>query len=149
MKDNKHRYLVKELATHCDVTAEAVRYYTRFGLLKPMRDPGNKYNLYNDKDAQKLNFITRAKYLGFSLSDIAKIFRDCEKGKSPCARVRKIIEQRIPENRKRLKQLMSLQQRMESALLQWDKLPDGVPDGDTICVLIEGFENGHTECDEN
>jgi DNA-binding transcriptional MerR regulator len=91
---------------------------------------------------QKLRFITRSKYLGYRLNDIAKIFKDCEKGKSPCPRVRKIIEQRIPENRKRLEQLMQLQQRMESAVLQWDKLPDGIPDGDTICALIESFEDG-------
>jgi MerR family transcriptional regulator, Zn(II)-responsive regulator of zntA len=142
MEENKFPFLVKDLAKYCDVTTDAIRYYTRLSLLKPVRDPANKYNLYNNEDVQKLRFITRAKYLGYKLSDIAKIFKDCEKGKSPCPRVRKIIEQRIPENRKRLQQQMLLQQRMESALLQWDKLPDGIPDGDTICALIESFEDG-------
>jgi len=141
MKQNKYPLLVKELAKYCDVTTDAIRYYTRLGLLEPVRDPANKYNLYNKEDVQKLKFITRAKYLGYSLGDIAKIFKDCEKGKSPCPRVRKIIEQRIPENRNRLEQLMQLQQRMESALLQWDKLPDGIPDGNKICALIESFED--------
>jgi DNA-binding transcriptional MerR regulator len=142
MKEDKYTFLVKELAKYCEVTTDAIRYYTRLGLLKPVRDPANKYNIYNSKDVQKLRFITRSKYLGYRLNDIAKIFKDCEKGKSPCPRVRKIIEQRIPENRKRLEQLMQLQQRMESAVLQWDKLPDGIPDGDTICALIESFEDG-------
>ncbi len=88
---------------------------------------------------QKLKFITRAKQLGYKLSEIKKIFDDCEKGESPCPRVRKIIENRIPDNRKKLEQEMVLQQRMERALLQWDKMPNGVPDGDTICILIESF----------
>ncbi len=131
--------LVKKLAQLSEVTTDAVRYYTRVGLLNPVRDPVNQYNLYNIEDVQKLKFITRAKQLGYKLSEIKKIFDDCEKGESPCPRVRKIIENRIPDNRKKLEQEMVLQQRMERALLQWDKMPNGVPDGDTICILIESF----------
>ena len=141
MKEEKQLFLVKDLAKTCDVSTDAIRYYTRRGLLNPVRDPVNQYNLYNNRDVQKLKFISRAKYLGYSLGDIEKIFRDCEKGKSPCPRVRHIIEQQISENRKRLEELVSLQQRMENALAQWDKMPDGIPDGDKICALIESFDD--------
>ena len=131
--------LVKKLAQLSGVSTDAVRYYTRLGLLVPVCDPVNKYNLYNIEDVKKLKFITSAKYLGYRLSEIKKVFDDCEKGESPCPRVRKIIEKRIPDNRKRLELEMLLQQRMERALLQWDKMPNGVPDGNTICILIESF----------
>lgn len=140
MKEHKNQFLVKELANHCDASADAVRYYTRLGLLKPVSDPVNNYNQYNHEDIRKLKFISKAKHLGYSLSDIAKIFNDCKKDKSPCPRVRKIIEQRIPENRKRLEHMLVLQQCMENALLKWDRLPDGIPDGDTICALIESID---------
>jgi hypothetical protein len=36
-----------------------------------------------------------------------------------------------------LDQLERLQRRMEQAVEQWVKLPDGLPTGDTICHLIE------------
>lgn len=141
MKKEKQLFLVKDLARMCEMSTDAIRYYTRRGLLNPVRDPVNQYNLYNKRDVQKLNFIARAKYLGYSLGDIEKIFRDCEKGKSPCPRVRHIIEQRISENRKRLEKMVSLQRRMENALAQWEKMPDGIPDGDKICALIDSFDD--------
>jgi len=51
--------------------------------------------------------------------------------------VREIIEQRIADNRQLLKEMLSLQHRMERALRAWTKMPDGVPDGHTVCHLIE------------
>jgi len=34
---------------------------------------------------------------------------------------------------------MVLQQQMEKALAQWNKMPDGMPDGETLCPLIEAI----------
>jgi hypothetical protein len=34
---------------------------------------------------------------------------------------------------------MALQKRMEQALEQWADMPDGVPDGHSVCHLIESF----------
>lgn len=132
-------YLVNELTKKTGVTADAVRHYTRMGLLKPAKDPANGYKNYSSTDVKRLRFIHIAKRLGFSLSEITRIFEDCERGKSPCPRVREIIQQRIRENRRILDQQMALQQRMEKALKQWVRMKDGEPDGHTICVLIESF----------
>jgi hypothetical protein len=51
--------------------------------------------------------------------------------------VRSIIEQRIADNRRYLEEIRGLQRRMESALRVWAKMPNGVPNGDTVCHLIE------------
>ena len=134
-------YLVNELTKKTGVTADAVRHYTRMGLLKPVKDPNNGYKNYSGTDVKRLRFIDMAKRLGFSLSEITQIFEDCEKGNSPCPRVREIIQRRIDENRRKLEQLMMLQRRMENALNRWHRMKDGVPDGHTICVLIESFDD--------
>lgn len=134
-------YLVNELSKKTGVTADAVRHYTRLGLLRPVKDPDNGYKNYSGVDVKRLRFIDMAKRLGFTLSEITQIFEDCEKGKSPCPRVREIIQRRIFENRRVLDQLIALQQRMEKALNRWNKMKDGAPDGHTICVLIESFDD--------
>lgn len=64
---------------------------------------------------------------------------DADQGCSPCPRVRDILKQRILENRRRLEELMALQTRMENALLDWADKPNGVPDGYSVCHLIESF----------
>lgn len=133
-------YQVKELAKLCKVPADTVRHYTRIGLLRPDRDPVNGYCKYRVCDAKRLDFIRKAKTLGYSLKEIEHILAESRKGKSPCPLVRELINQRIQENRAHLEQLMELQNRMESALASWEKMPDGVPDGDSICHLIESMD---------
>ena len=88
-----------------------------------------------------LRFIRRAKRLGYTLADIAAILRESGKGKSPCPRVRDIIRRRIKENRKELDELATLQIRMEKALAKWEKMPNKVPDGESVCHLIESVSD--------
>lgn len=128
---------VNELAKKAKVTPHLVRYYTRIGLLQPVRHPDNGYKVYRHADLMRLRFIRRAQSLGFALSEVTAILEDSSRGESPCPRVRDIIRQRIEENRRKLVELAALQNRMEDALAQWETMPDGVPDGDCVCHLIE------------
>ena len=130
---------VAELARAARVTPHVVRHYTRIDLLKPFRNESNGYKLYNRNDLNRLLFIRRAKYLGYTLADIRKILGEARHGNSPCPQVRRIIRKRIVENRLRLEELQELQDRMEAALVEWEQLPDGMPDGDSVCYLIESM----------
>jgi DNA-binding transcriptional MerR regulator len=131
------RMTVSGLAAATDVPDHVIRYYTRLGLLKPARDAHNAYRLYARSDAARLRFIRRAKHLGYTLGEIATIFREASRGRSPCPLVREIIGRRIPEHRRELREAQLLQRRMERALARWARMPDGVPDGDSVCWLIE------------
>jgi len=131
---------VSELSKVAQTTRDAIRHYVRIGLLTPSRDPVNGYRLFSDDDIDKTKFIRRAKGLGFTLSDIKTIFDHSYDGQSPCPAVRDIIRQRIDENRSRLAELNALQQRMDDALEKWKSMPDGEPDSEAICYLIESIE---------
>ena len=130
-------YTVTELANRCETTPHAVRYYTRVGLLRPKRNPENGYRLYKVEEISWLRFVRQAKSLGYTLNEIKEIMHDVDDQASPCPRVREILMTRIKENRSHLEELMALQSRMEQALEQWKKMPDGVPDGHSVCHLIE------------
>ena len=125
------------LADRSGVSAETVRYYTRRGLLNPVRHPRNRYNLYQELDIARLRFISQAKNLGYTLNEIAKIFEQAKRGDSPCPLTREIIARRITDHRKRLNEMLTLQKRMEKALAKWEKMPDKLPDGHSVCHLIE------------
>lgn len=132
---------VNELANRAAAAPHVVRYYLRIGLLKPRGHQENGYRLFGKQDAQRLRFIRLAKTLGFTLSEIRRITDHADHGKSPCGEVRKIIQQRIRENRARIDAMTKLQNRMESALELWESMPDGVPEGHHVCHLIESFES--------
>ncbi len=128
---------VSELSRQGRVASHVVRYYSRIGLLSPARHPDNGYKLFSRSDISRLRFIRQAQSLGCTLEDIAQILDTSAQGKSPCRRVRDILQRRVGENRQQLEELVQLQNRMEDALRQWDKMPDRVPDRESVCHLIE------------
>ncbi len=132
---------VNELAKRSRAPAHVVRYYLRIGLLRPAEQQENGYRLFTSHDAARLRFIRMAKHLGFTLNEIRQITRHADRGESPCDDVRSIIQRRVVENRVKIEEMINLQQRMERALERWESMPNGMPDGDSICHLIESFED--------
>ncbi|GEN28157.1 hypothetical protein HVA01_18030 [Halovibrio variabilis] len=130
---------VNELAKRAGVTAETVRHYAREQLLAPERHPDNGYQLFSDTDLERLHFIQRARKLGFSVAEIREILAHADQGDSPCPLVRDLLASRLPQVRARIAELEALAQRMEHALASWQDMPDGTPDGHSVCRLIESF----------
>lgn len=132
-------FTVTQLANRAEVTADTVRHYAHIALLSPRRNPQNGYKLFKEDDIRRLHFIRQAQNLGFTLGEIRKILDHSSNGDSPCPQVREIIQRRIAENRAKLDAMLVLQKRMESALSLWDTMPDGSPDGASVCHLIESI----------
>ncbi len=129
------------LAKKSDVSLYTVRHYTRIGLLKPSRNLRNGYKVYQPSDAARLRFIKSAKNLGFSLSEISEILDEAKHGNSPCPLVREIIVSRIEENRRKIKEMQQLQRKMENAVKDWAKMKNSMPDGNSVCHLIESVSD--------
>lgn len=125
------------LAKKTDVSLHAIRHYTRIGLLTPSRNASNNYKVYQPSDATRLRFIVAAKDLGFTLAEISRILDKATRGKSPCPLVREIIVHHIAENECKIKELQKLQKKMETALDDWRDLKDSMPNGTSVCRLIE------------
>ena len=125
------------LAQQSDVSLYTVRHYTRIGLLKPLRNSNNNYKVYQPSDAVRVRFIKAAKNLGFSLAEVADILDEAKNGNSPCPMVREIIVRRIEENRQKIKEMQKLQKKMEGALTDWKQMANEMPNGDSVCHLIE------------
>lgn len=127
------------LAKRADVPLFTVRYYTRIGLLKPSRDLRNGYRIYRASDKDRLRFITAAKELGFTLAEIEEILDHAAHSQTPCPMVRDVVEKRIEENKQKIRELKRLQKRLESAAEMWKGMKDSIPDGHSVCRLIESF----------
>ena len=133
---------VKKIADLAGVSSDTVRHYTRIGLLRPTRSVANNYKSFSLEDVKRLKFIRRSQQLGFSLKEVTQLLCDAELGKSPCPKARDIIHHKIIDNKKAINDLIKLQAKLEKALVQWSKMPNKVPDGETICHLVEHWDNG-------
>ncbi|MCL6415991.1 MerR family DNA-binding protein [Aestuariirhabdus sp. Z084] len=136
---------VKQLAEAAHVTTDTVRFYARKGLLMSTRDPDNGYQHFNQEALRQLRFIQQARTLGFSLQEIEQILHHQHSASSPCPMVRDLLSQRVPKVRQQIEELQTLLHRMENALDRWQEMPDGLPDGHTICRLIEHWDSDQQE----
>ncbi|MAO13274.1 MULTISPECIES: MerR family transcriptional regulator [Marinobacter] len=141
---------VKEIATAAGVNPDTVRFYTREGLLQPTRNPDNNYQQYDAEDLRRLRFARKARQLGFSLPEIRQILARADDQHSPCPMVRDVFQQRLVVVEREIAELQQLRKRMISALAAWQEMPDGTPDGHTICRLIEHWDDPSAEscCEE-
>lgn len=130
-------FTANELAKKNDVPVFTIRHYTKIGLLKPLKNRQNGYKMYQLSDSTRLKFIIAAKNLGFTLHEIAEILDKANEGDSPCPMVREIVQIRLVENKKKIQELKNLQKKMESAMNDWSKMKDSMPNGESVCGLIE------------
>ena len=130
---------VKQMAQQLGVTADTIRFYTRNGILSPQKNQINGYRKYGEKDIQRMRFIISARQLGFSVNDIKDILVEADNHHSPCPTVRRIIKERLEETENQFNEMVKLRQRMDHAIRDWEHKPDSMPDGKTICALIEEF----------
>src|SRR5712691_3356469 len=96
--DRSGRMAIGRLAKHTGTNIETIRYYERVGLWPaPVRSAGG-YRLYGTEHLKRLNFIRRARTLGFSIGEVRTLLRLADERKRPCADVRtKIADLKVME----------------------------------------------------
>ncbi len=94
---------VAEAATRSGLPAKTLRYYEEIGLVAPKRRD-NGYRDYDDGDVNQLQFLRRARQMGFAIADcrqLLSLFEDNEREsadvKSIAARHLEHIDARIAE----------------------------------------------------
>ncbi len=73
---------IGEAAAMSGVPAKTIRYYEDIGLIEPARRGGNGYRSFAGRDVETLRFVARARSLGFSVKDVARLlslYRDKER----------------------------------------------------------------------
>ena len=110
--ENAARVAIGGLSRHTGTNIETIRYYERVGLLPtPARSLGG-YRLYSTDHLKRLNFIRRARVLGFSIAEVRTLLRLADKRKRPCAEVRAVAEAHLRDVRAKIADL----RRMERVL---------------------------------
>ena len=122
---------IGQLARRVGVRPSAIRYYEAHGILRPPARSANEYRLYGSDAVALLQFIQRAKELGFSLGEVRQI-ADASSNEPPCSLTRKLIERHLAQVAGELHRLRSLQARLKRLLRQ---TPSDTADG--VCPLIE------------
>ena len=118
-------WMIGELAKLAGVTAETIRYYERERVIpRPKRAGAGKYRRYEQRDADRLRFVKRARDLGFSLDDVRELLTLAESSPSkPCGNADGIAKAHIAAVDEKISRLTLL--RIELSRLIADCDPSG------------------------
>ncbi|MFQ6242693.1 Cu(I)-responsive transcriptional regulator [Sinorhizobium meliloti] len=64
---------IGELSKASGVSSKMIRYYEQIGLTRPALRTVSSYRVYGDKDVHTLQFVRRARDLGFSVKQIKEL----------------------------------------------------------------------------
>jgi DNA-binding transcriptional MerR regulator len=123
------------LASLTGVSVEALRYYEKRGLVRPVARRGSGYREYAADSVRVVLFIKRAQALGFSLSEVEELVRLRERawtGDAPRV-LRDAAVSKIDDIDRRIRQLSALR----------DALAELVSACDAACLVDESA----CECD--
>lgn len=131
---------IGEVSKRTGVGIEALRFYEKSGLLERPGRTYSGYRLYGDEVLERINFIKQAQVLGFTLDEIARLIKHKQNGESPCEEVREIVQMRLDDLEKRIKQMNQFRKELTATLKEWEKV--GHADGH-VCGLIESSHIEH------
>lgn len=131
-----------ELARLAGVSTDTLRYYERCGLLARAPRSISGYRLFPAEAVVRVQLIRGALSIGFSLSELAAIFRERDRGGAPCHRVRLLAAEKLRALEARLRDLQTWRRELRKTLAEWDRLLCKTPRGKRA-GLLEAFVATH------
>ena len=117
--DNPRLWRAGTLAEACGVSTDTLRHYERKGLLRPKRSR-NGYREYPQHALERVRTIRQALAVGFTLDELARIFRVFDGGGAPCHEVRALAATKLAEIEAHLWEVTRMRDDLRRALVDWD-----------------------------
>jgi MerR family transcriptional regulator, mercuric resistance operon regulatory protein len=108
---------IGELSRRTGCNIETIRYYERIALLpEPARSAG-RYRVYDTADVRRLDFIRRARELGFTLDEVRTLLAlSANDEQGACAEVRAIAASHLVEVRAKIADLRAMERVLADAV---------------------------------
>ncbi|MDH3631171.1 MAG: helix-turn-helix domain-containing protein [Gammaproteobacteria bacterium] len=125
-----------KLATQTGCNIETIRYYETIGLIPAPARTASGYRSYGDEHLRRLNFIQRARSLGFSSEQTRGLLDLTEAGGNKTrADVKSLTEAHIDEISQKIKDLQKIKKRLR----QISSFCDGSAKSASTCPILESL----------
>lgn len=109
LRDTTPQYAIGVLSRRTGVNIETVRYYERIGLMPaPARSEGG-HRLYGGGHLLRLNFVRRARDLGFTLDEVRALLDLAESRDLPCAEALDVAARHLEDVRTKIAGLRKME----------------------------------------
>jgi DNA-binding transcriptional MerR regulator len=117
----------RQVAAAAGVSADTIRHYERRGLIPRAARTRAGYRRYPPDTVTRVAIVRRALSIGFSLKDLAAVFRERDRGAAPCRRVRNIVAERLAGVDDEIETLVKLKAALGALLEEWDARLGAMP----------------------
>lgn len=123
-----------QLARKTGCNLETIRYYEKVGLLPGPPRSSNGYRVYSPELVQRLQFILRARDLGYAMDEIRSLLSLTDTGAQTCAEVMARTELHLEDVRRRIADLQKIEVTLATTLARCT--------GDDVaeCPILEALQ---------
>ncbi|MCF7220405.1 heavy metal-responsive transcriptional regulator [Marilutibacter chinensis] len=107
---------IGELSRRTGIGIDTVRYYERQGLLRPASRMASGYRLFDEDDVARLQFVRRAKGLGFTLEEIRELLALSDHREDDMASLNAVASAKLVDVERRLAELERMRDGLRSLI---------------------------------
>jgi DNA-binding transcriptional MerR regulator len=107
---------IGEVAQAIGVSVETIRYWERLALARRPQRSANGHRLYEPNDVRRLEFLHRARKLGFGHRDLRALVRLAASDRSSCSQAREIAARHRARIREKIAELTAIDIALEQAV---------------------------------
>ena len=109
--------LINEIAKITGISAHTIRFYEKSGLIEGKRDESiktNNYFHYDEETIEKLEFISDAKSIGFTIREIGQVIDAWYDNKYTKDEKLKILDEKLQSLNEKLKEMKEMKNKIEA-----------------------------------
>ncbi|HXS94049.1 MAG TPA: heavy metal-responsive transcriptional regulator [Candidatus Limnocylindrales bacterium] len=124
-----------ELAKLTGVSTDTLRHYERLGVLPLPSRTAAGYRQYAPAAVDRVRMVRGAIAVGFSLNELARVFRERDGGGAPCRKVHALALEKLAKFDRQIADLVALRAQLQSLVAEWGRRLDRTPDGQRAGLL--------------
>lgn len=127
---------IGELAEAAGTTSKALRFYEERGLIPRPERTSTGYRDYTPEAVTRIHFIRRGQAAGLTLAQIRPILNLRDRGETPCAHVRDLLETHLADIEDQIQQLTTLRETVIQLRSQADPVHPDQCNAEQVCRYI-------------
>ncbi|TXS96003.1 Cu(I)-responsive transcriptional regulator [Parahaliea maris] len=127
---------ISQAARHSGLSAKTIRYYEQIGLVVPAARADNGYRQYVERDLEELQFLHRARQVGFDLDECRQLLALLRDHARHSVQARELVLEKRRHVKERIRELQAMERQLADMArrCRGDEGPD--------CAILDDLSGG-------